>query len=175
MGSADDLFEVYVHAGFQFLLRSRVIRYGQERRGEEVPDGVTLSPAAPLLLYDAKAALQGFSMSANADRQFADYVIEFNRKYERLVGRVTAFVVVSTSFADSTDSLQKRYLKLLAEAQTPLVFLTSQELAHMVRAMVAEPFYRTAVDWRLVFSKTIVVGSDVDQQLRGLRKDKVIS
>lgn len=41
-GRADDLFEAYVFAGLRFVLGRRVVRYGQERTFEVVPDGIAL-------------------------------------------------------------------------------------------------------------------------------------
>jgi hypothetical protein len=117
-GAPDDLFEAYVHAGLQFLLRGRVLRYGQDRRFEAVSDGLALS--SPLMLYDAKASDQCYEFSLTAIRQFADYVTQFHRRYESYVGRLYSFIVVSYEFQDESI-LQTRSQELYAACGVPLV------------------------------------------------------
>lgn len=77
VGKPDDLFELYVHAGLQFLLRGRVLRYGQERRFEALPDGIVINSSAPLMLYDCKAASLRYEITKETIRQFGDYVRDF--------------------------------------------------------------------------------------------------
>ena len=173
-GAPDDLFEQYVHAGLQFLFRSRVLRYGQERRGEEVPDGVALASAAPLLLYDAKAAKDGYRMSSTAERQFSDYVVSFHRDYERLVGRLTAFLAISGSFADSANSLERRSRKVFADCGVQLSFMDAETLAEIVGMLVQEPIFRQALDWRLVFAAPRVRAEIVRNELDATRRDRVV-
>ena len=93
-GKADDRFEEYVHAGLQFVLGDRVIRYGQNRRGEPLPDGVAISRQDFTLLYDAKAAGGGFKVSYQAIRQFESYVVDFKRRYASYAPPIHAFLRV---------------------------------------------------------------------------------
>jgi hypothetical protein len=73
-GRPDVLFEEYTHVALQFLLADRVIRYGQERRGEAVPDGIAFAQGQAILPYDAKAYAGGYEVSRDSVRQFGDYV-----------------------------------------------------------------------------------------------------
>jgi hypothetical protein len=173
-GKPDDLFEEYVHAGLQFLFRGRVVRYGQERRGEPVPDGVVLAENAPLFLYDAKAAGDGYEMSMDAVRQFSDYVLEFHKLYERTVGRLSAFLVISGKFADSEEVLERRSREVLAKCQVPLAFLDAKTFGGIVKALVNQPLFRQSVDWGLVFARPVVRVQDVNTSLRARQRDAVL-
>jgi hypothetical protein len=173
-GVANDLFEQYVHAGLQFIFRSRVVRYGQERRGEEVPDGVTSNQSTPLLMYDAKAAKGGYEMTTTSERQFADYVNSFHRDYERIVGRLAAFLVISGAFKDSASSLGRRSRKVYADCGIPLSFLDAATFSEIVAMLVHEPLFRLAIDWRLVFSEPIVQAATVRAELESAKRDGLL-
>jgi hypothetical protein len=172
-GEADDRFEEYVHAGLQFLLHERVIRYGQERLFEVVPDGFIAGRHAPLMLYDAKAAEKGYDVSRQSLRQFADYVRRFHSQYEEYAGRLHCFIVISGHF-NSDDSLQERSSQLYAESGVPLCFLMAQEMSEIVRLMADRPAFRQAIDWRAIFSTPIVLASTVEKQLNARVRDAVI-
>ncbi len=94
-GKPDTVFEEYVHAGLQFILQDRVVRYGQERLFEALPDGLVAGHRSPLILYDAKAAKSGYEINSTTIRQFADYVRTFHARYEGFTGRLFAFVLIS--------------------------------------------------------------------------------
>jgi hypothetical protein len=172
-GSADDLFEEYVHVGLQFLLQKRVVRYGQDRRFEALPDGVVLSSEQLLLLYDCKAAAEGYDVSRNSIRQFADYVRGFHRRYERYIGRVHAFLVIS-GFFQSPDTLDERSRDLVAECQVPLAFLTAEEMGKIIQMLVKRPAYRQSLEWRRIFSGGVVRSADVRRNLQARIRDGVI-
>lgn len=125
-GEADDRFEEYLHAGLQFLLHERVIRYGQERLFEVVPDSFVAGRNAPLMLYDAKAAKEGYDVSRQSLRQFADYIRRFHSQYEQYAGRLHCFILISGHF-NSDDTLPERSSQLYAECSVPLCFLTAHE------------------------------------------------
>jgi len=173
-GKPDDLFEEYVHAGLQFLFRSRVIRHGQDRRGEPVPDGVAGGYAAPLLLYDAKAAGGGYDMSMTAVRQFADYIVGFHRQYESLFGRLTAFLVISGRFENDAEALAERQYEVMSRSQTPLSFVTAETLGGIVTRLVQRPLFRQTVNWRRVFARPVARLADVDKELTARAKDGLI-
>lgn len=173
-GKPDELFEEYVHAGLQFLFRSRVIRHGQNRRGEPVPDGVAVGRSAPLLLYDAKAAGGGYDMSMMAVRQFADYIVEFHRQYESIFGRLTAFLVVSGRFEDDAEALAERHYEVMAKSQTPLSFVTAETLGGIAARLVQRPLFRQTINWRRVFARPVARLSDVDKELTARAKDSLI-
>lgn len=173
-GTADKLFEDYVHSGLQFIFRSRVIQYGQDRRGDPVTDGVIMLQSAPLLLYDAKAAKGGYDVSMESVRQFADYVNEFHKSYERTVGRLTAFLVVSGSFDADEDKLGDRSAMMKGKCGVPLCFLDADTFTKIIDLMVKQPLYRQTIDWPLVFSRTSVRYKDVEISLKARLKDAVL-
>ena len=174
VGNADDLFEQYVYAGLQFIFRSRVVRYGKDRSGEAVADGLALSSSMPLLLYDAKAAKDGYEMSKDEERKFEDYVREFHARYERVVGRLSAIVVISGSFADSSEALTRRHRQVLAGCGVPLAFMDAKTMVRIVSLMVSEPMFRTSIDWRLVFSEPIVRSAVVESELSARKRDRLL-
>lgn len=173
VGKADDLFEGYVHAGLQFLLQRRVIRYGQDRLFETVPDGLVLGRDSAQLLYDCKAYKDGYPLSRGSIRQFADYVRSFHQRYESYIGRIHAFLVISGKF-QSDATLETRSQELYSECQVPLVFMSAATLGEIVTLFAQAPRYRSAIDWKVVFSATKVELQTVKTQLSARKKDKVI-
>jgi hypothetical protein len=172
-GEPDDLFENYVHAGFQFLLRGRVLRYGQDRRFEAVPDGMALTNDAPLILYDAKAARSPYEITITTIRQFADYVKQFHSRYEAYVGRVYAFAVVSNAFQNESV-LVARSNELYANCGVPLVCVTAETVSRMVALFADRPIFRSIVDWKNIFVPPIVKFSKVKEVVDARKRDKVV-
>jgi len=173
IGKADDLFEAYVHAGLQFLLQRKVIRYGQNRLFETVPDGLVLGRDSVRLLYDCKAYKKGYPLSRDAIRQFADYVRSFHQRYESYIGRLHAFLVISGKF-QSDATLDTRSQELYSESQVPLVFMSAATLGEIVTLFASAPRYRSTIDWKVVFSATTIEAKAVKAQLSARKKDKVI-
>lgn len=173
-GEPDKLFESYVHAGLQFLFRARVIKHGDEQLFKSVPDGIVFSAGAPLLLYDAKSAGGGYTMSANAERQFITYIQRFNRRYQTMFGPLTAFLVIAGKFSDSDESLVNRSRAVQAEAHIPLCFMDAENFGQIVKMMSAEPLFRKTIAWNWVFTNPIVKASDVRRSLQDVRRDKVV-
>jgi hypothetical protein len=172
-GKADDLFELYVHSGLQFLLRGRVIRYGQERLFEVVPDGVILANSSPLMLYDCKAAKSGYEISRDSIRQFSDYVNSFrNRWGAYLPTPLHAFLVISSEFQDK-KVLQNRSNELYSECQVPLVCMTAECLKICVEEFTSKPHLRPAMDWRKVFVPPSVDISVIRQQIEARMRDEI--
>jgi len=172
-GRADELFESYVHAGLQFIIQQRVIRYGQDRLFETVPDGLILGRNSVQLLYDCKAYENGYPLSRGAIRQFADYVRHFHQRYEGYIGRLHAFLVVSGKF-QSDATLDTRSRELYSECQVPLVCMNAETLGEMVTLFAKNPQYRSTIDWKTIFSASAVDIKAVKAQLVARKKDKVI-
>jgi hypothetical protein len=172
-GKPDTHFEEYVHAGLQFILQDRVVRYGQDRLFESVPDGLVAGHRSPLMLYDAKAAKDGYEITATTIRQFADYVRGFHRRYEAYTGRLYAFLLVSGHF-EAEGTLEDRSAQLFAECSVPLRTITSAEMAKIVSLFAERPMYRQAIDWNAVFSKTVITADAVRQNLEARIRDRVI-
>jgi hypothetical protein len=172
-GRADDIFEEYVKQGLQFLTQERVVRYGQDRRGEVVPDGLILPRSKTVYMYDCKAAKDGYDISTTTLRQFADYVDNFHERYEAYIGRVHSFLVFSSSF-DDDRKLTERADQFYEKCQVRLACVTASELGLIVQMLAQQPYYRTSIGWRGIFSKTVVKAEHVADRLQARIKDKVI-
>jgi hypothetical protein len=173
-GKADTIFEQYVHAGLQFILQDRVLRYGQDRLFEALPDGLVAGHRSPLMLYDAKAAKYGYDVTVNSIRQFADYVRKFHSRYETFTGRLYAFLLISGDFA-AEGTLEERSAQLFSECGVPLRTVTSEEMSKIVALFAERPSYRQAVDWKNVFSKTVITEAVVEENLKARIQDGVIA
>lgn len=173
-GVADTIFEEYVHAGLQFLLPARVIKYGQDRLFEPLPDGIVLGENGFNLIYDAKAAKDGYAVSSTTIRQCKDYVEQFGRRYGGSVGRISAFLVVSGSFQASKKVMQSRSDELRAECGVGLCFLTAQDLADIVALFISCPLFRSVIHWKHLVSKSQLTINQVETELNERRKDAVL-
>jgi len=174
IGRPDDLFEQHVHAALQFVLADQVVRYGQNRRGEVLPDGGALGRRQPIFLYDAKAYRKGYPLSRDSIRQFADYVVGFHTKYEQYIGRLTSFLLVSGHFADSASNLLKRSQELFAESGVPLSFLTATELGSITEALSKKPALRNILNCKKTLARVIVTIDDIKRDIRAATKDGLI-
>ena len=174
VGKPDDLFEEYVHVGLQFLLSTRVHRYGQERRFEARPDGVGFLTTRRPFIYDAKAYGNGFSVSLDDVRRFADYVRWFDRSYRDHVGQVVSFLVISGSLEDSLTTMQERCSQLIAECGVPLCYVAADVLGEACELLTQHPMYRTVLDWQRLLVRHLLTMSDIRSGLEALRKDRVI-
>jgi hypothetical protein len=152
-GSPNDLFEEYVHVALQFVLSDRVIRYGQARRGEAVPDGLALPRRVPLFLYDAKAAGDGYEVTYDSMRQFSDYVNTFHETYTGYVPRLHCFLVISGHFQNRAESLDERSVEMYQRCQVPLVYLTTTDLGGITSYLVERPSLRPALNWKQLLSR----------------------
>ncbi len=173
-GRPDELFEEYVHVALQFLLGSRIIRYGQERRGEALPDGVGLERDRLTFLYDAKAYRNGHTVGLDSVRQFCAYVRDFNRRYEYYVGPVHSFLVVSGHFAAEQGTLQEKSDQMYSDCGVRLAYFTAQELGVATQLLARNPVHRRSIDWRQILSRTNVTAAEVERSLNAALKDHVI-
>lgn len=174
-GKPDTIFENYVHAGLQFLLPARVIQYGQERNFKALPDGIALGDHAFNLIYDAKAAKNGYEVTSTTIRQFKDYVEDFNRHYSHARGRVSSFLVVSGSFKGGDRAMKNRQEELLSECGVGLCFLTAQDLADIVALLIAAAAYRQTIPWKRLLAKPQLTKSVVESSLKERQKDGILS
>ena len=172
-GKPDTLFEEYVHAGLQFVLQDRVVRYGQERLFEALPDGLVAGHRSPLMLYDAKAAKDGYEINSTTIRQFADYVRTFHSRYEGFTGRLFAFLLISGHF-QVEGNLEERSSQLYAECTVPLRTCTADEMAKIIALVAERPSYRQAIDWKTIFSKTVITAQAVEENLTARLRDGAI-
>jgi hypothetical protein len=143
-GRADDLFEVYVRIALEFVLGTRVVRYGQNRRFEARPDGIILPYRNFAALYDAKAAQDGYEVTADTMRQFKSYVDDFSSRYQSYL-RLNAFVVISGTFRHGSETLARRSRELLVECGVPLTFLTASSLTDIIALLAQHPKTRRSI------------------------------
>jgi hypothetical protein len=171
-GQPDDLFESYVHAGLQFLLSGRVIRYGQERRFEAVSDGVAVGKNTPLMLYDCKASDGHYEFSKNTIRQFADYVNDFHRRYEQSVGRLHAFLAISSEFQD-IEQLRARSNELYSACGIPIVCMMAGTLSALVSLFSKNVAFRSVVDWKSIFIAPVIEIRRAEEQVEARLRDHI--
>jgi hypothetical protein len=174
IGKPDDLFEEYVHAGLEFIFASRVIRYGQKRKFESLPDGLALPKRTLILPYDAKAYANGYPVARDSIRQFQDYVQTLNAKYENYLSRAHTFVLISGHFAGDESQLRRRSGELYSACQCPLAFLTARDLGEACGIFAEKPVFRTVIDWPSIFSQTFVRPRIIREALRSAERDRVI-
>jgi hypothetical protein len=174
-GRVDDLFEEFVHVGLLFLLANRVIRYGQQRRFEVLPDGAGFAGRdAALFLYDAKAYGEGYPVERDSIRQFADYVKRFHQRYETHVGRVHTFLVVSGHFAGPGEARRSRSDELYDECGVRLSFMTADALGAAVGLLAQHPTYRNVLPWRSLLSRLDVTVGAVERELAAVQRDGLV-
>ena len=171
-GRPDDLFEEYVNVALQFILGSRILRYGQKRSGEARPDGAALGDV--VFLYDAKAYAQGYPVELDSIRQFCSYVQDFNSRYEHWVGRIHSFMLVSGHFRDSSKALEDKADQMYSECGVRLTYLTADDLGSITKLMSLRPILRRSVSWKHILSRTHVTVADVQKSLGAVIKDDVI-
>jgi hypothetical protein len=174
VGRPDDLFEEYVHAGLQFLLADRVIRYGQNRRGEVLPDGGAFGRNQLVFLYDAKAYANGYPLTRGSIRQFADYVRNFHTKYEVYLGRLHTFLVISGFFRSRVEKLRSYSEQLYAECGVSLSYLTAKDMACIVERISALPAARLALDWKRILAGNVIRCDSVAAAIRAAKKDRLV-
>lgn len=173
-GRADDLFELFVQVGLEFILGGRVLRYGQDRRFEARPDGLALPSLSFRALYDAKAYKDGYPVTADSLRQFRSYVKEFEQRYKPYLPRLNSFIVVSGEFDRGDTALQHRYEEFISDPGIPLCFLRAQALADIIRLIAPVPAVRSSINWARVFARPIVESSHVQEEIDAIRKDRII-
>lgn len=173
-GSANDLFEQYVRHALEFIIGSRVVRYGQSRRFEARPDGIIPPNSGLYALYDAKAYGQGYEVTLDTVRQFESYVREFKERYEGYIKRMDAFVVVSSRFPHRDDTLADRSRDLYDLCGVPLSFLTTDAVSRIIEILANKPSIRRAIRWSRVFSDPVVRVQRVEREYRTILQDETI-
>lgn len=172
-GKAEDILELYVCESLQFLTEKPTRRYGIERLFQELPDGVVIGKDY-LLLIDSKAYSEGFKFSSDDIKRFASYVNDFNKRYEQFFGKVFSFVVVSSEFRDSIKSISSRSEDLYNQSGCKLSCIKSGQLGKIVQHLQQTPEFRNSIDWRKIFSKTIIELKHVRKELSRIQKDKIL-
>lgn len=173
-GKPDDLYEAHVRVALEFVLGTRVIRYGQDRLFEARPDGIVLPYHGFSALYDTKAYAEGYEVTLDTLRQFRSYVEEFQERYHPHLQQLSAFIAISSKFPHRPDTLARRSRALLAECGVPLVFLTSETLSEVVAVLSAHSVARSAINWKRIFVEPIISLKDVQDEVEVVKRDEIV-
>lgn len=172
-GDAFDLHELYVKECFQFILQSPTRRYGKERLFESIPDGIVICKNGMMILYDSKAYSNGFDFTADDIKRFASYVVEFNKRYSAVLGKVFTFTVVTGKLNPSEKIIAKRSKELYKKCNTNLSCIISRELGNIVQLLQKEPDIRISILWKNVFAELIIDAAIVQKEITRIKKDNI--
>jgi hypothetical protein len=172
-GDPDDLLEEYVKEGLQYLLDTRAHRFGQDRLFESLPDGLVLGRQKLNLCFDAKAYEKGFHPSADDIKRFASYVIDFNERYEQLVGKIYSFLVVSGSFTGNEKALEGKAADFYSLCGTKLCHVTSRNFGRIIQDVRTNCTNRQAIKWAKIFSLSAITPESIKSELRRIEKDNI--
>lgn len=173
-GKPDDLYEAYSRIALEFVLGTRVIRYGQDRLFEARPDGIVLPYHGFAALYDAKAYAKGYEVTLDTIRQFCSYVEDFRNRYRPYLQHLSAFIVLSSEFPHRPETLANRSRELFAACGVPLIFLTSESLGEIVAFLSTRSVTRSAINWRRVFAEPIVTVESVQKEVEVVKRDEIL-
>jgi len=173
-GDANTLFEEYVHAGLQYLFGARVVKYGQDRAFEKVPDGLVIDQSVPVILYDAKAYGAGYEVNSDSIRQFGTYIRDYNRRYATLAGKAYGFLVISGKFVNGKQSKQQRSDELAADYDARLSFLTAGDMAEIVQIATQNPSLRKSVHWKRLLISSELKAREVRREFEARNKDGIV-
>jgi hypothetical protein len=173
-GKPDDLFEAYVRVALEFILGTRVIRYGQERLFESRPDGIILPHNAFSALYDAKAADDGYAIELESIRQFGSYVRDFQKRYQTFLPRLNTFIVISGAFKQGRNAMEERNRDFQAEHGVSLSFFTVPSICEIIMEVAKHPRARRSLNWSRVFADPLVSPDRVQAEIRAIVKDMVV-
>jgi len=174
LGKPDSLFELASRDCLQLLFGNRVIKYGQDRIFEALPDGIAFPSNNLPIMYDAKSYSSGYKLSRNSIRTFTDYINNYNSKYSHYTGKIYSFIIVSGFFADSKKSLENRARELYSDAQVLPVYLTTREFSKAVNIVKQNVQYRMSIDWKNILSNSFFNANDIRKNINKIKKDKII-
>jgi hypothetical protein len=173
-GEPDDLYELFVRAALEFVLGTRVIRYGQDRLFEARPDGISLPDHGFTALFDAKAYAGGYEVTTTTLRQLREYVIDFSNRYNAYLPRINTFMLISSAFQQKDDALVTKSRDLIASCGVPITFVTSNILAQIIQIFLEHPAARRSVNWSRIFADPILEIGRVQTEVRAVLHDGII-
>lgn len=173
IGDPDKLLELYTSECFQFIFQSPTRRYGSDRSFTKLPDGIVLCKNKFMILFDSKAYKEGFGINSDDINRFAFYVNDFNNRYADYFGNIFTFIIVSGHFTDSEKSISKRSEELYQHCNCKISSITSKELGNIVQLTQSYSQVKGSINWKNIFSKTIVESKHVQQEINRISKDKI--
>jgi len=171
-GPAWRLLEELVSDGLEFALGRRARRLGGRSPGARVPDTLVVSPDERLYLLDSKAAASPFDVNWSSLRSLGEYV---HQQRERQRGSIAldGALIVSSNFAQDAPSLTKVALEFSAQHRVMLSFLSAETLSRIVSTIRNNVDVRNALQWRKIFRGGLVDFAIFEQELQGLRSQRV--
>jgi nucleoside diphosphate kinase len=172
-GEPDDLHEIYIAECLQFIMSSPTKRYGIDRLFESLPDGVVLGKDKYMILLDSKAYSKGFDFSSDDIKRFASYISDFSQRYSSFFGSIFSFVVVSGEFNDSINSIENRSEELYKLSNCRISCIESKILGEIVELIKSRPEIRLSINWKNIFTETMVETKHVLKEIKRIEKDKI--
>ncbi len=149
-GEAWRLFEQAVADGLEFLFGRRVRRMGGARPGRRVSDMVTQTPDERILVIDAKASSEPFSVTMAGLRPLMEYV-QVQQRRQLGHAQVGAAVLVANAFQQDEERIQNTSNEFLSETRVPLSCLQVEVLLHMVEHLSRCAQLRNGIRWGRLF------------------------
>lgn len=173
-GKPDQLLETYCQDCWSYLLNSPVRRFGQERSGERLGDGLVLSPRRYNLYFDAKAYSGGYHPDSADMRAYEEYVRDFNERYQTYLGPIACFAVISGRFSKAERTLNERAQEFRGRINTQMIFITAKQLAVAVDAVRSIGYRRRAIAWNLILAGAVFDERKLEKEIRRVERDGVV-
>ncbi len=176
LGNPDTLFEELIHQILKFIIIEPVTKYGQNRRFEPITDGVVFldKERQQVALYDCKAYKDGYDISLESIRCFADYIKEFDDKYNKYGIKVYSFLVISGTIKNDKSSLEKRRQELYKKAKVQLVAMSAEQITNTVSILLQNITIRKAINWMNIFANTNYNSNLVKKSIQEIKKDGIL-
>jgi hypothetical protein len=152
------LFENAVADALEFLFGRRVRRLGGHKRGRALGDLLAQTPDRRIILVDAKASGEPFSIGGPELRPLKDYA-ELQKRRQSGQLPVGAVLVVAAGFYQDETRLSELAGSFLAETQVPLSYLRVDTLIQMLSQLADRPDLRNGIRW----SRVICAGGSVSE------------
>jgi hypothetical protein len=150
-------------------------RYGESMRGQRLPDALLTFRAQDTTLVgallDCKAAASGYTMDADHELRFHQYVTNLSPELAERGVDLRFVVVLSSAFPGRSGArhpFRARHRKLQSDLGVGLVYLRAVDLARTAVAVLSAelaPAAREALDWETPFKAGLVTAPDLEQML----------
>ncbi|HCZ34631.1 MAG TPA: hypothetical protein DHV26_01740 [Cytophagales bacterium] len=172
-GEPEDLLEYYSTECLQYIFESPTRRYGSDRLFEKLPDGIVICKNRYMVLFDSKAYKDGFGIESENINSFSYYVNEFNNRYSSYFGNIFSVIIVSGHFTDSEKSIENRSDELYNLCNCKISCIPARELGDIVQLLKVNPEIRGSINWKNVFSNTLIQLKYVEKEIKRIQKDKL--
>jgi hypothetical protein len=163
---AETWFEIAVFRVFTRILGFDGRRLGADAPGKREPDGIIFSPSGTTVLFDAKAARDGWSMGAPEERKLLEYVRARRTRHGAPVAGARVLIVSSYFTAAATAFNARR--KKFVDAGSDLAYLAAADLADAAAAIAGSPLGVSAarrIDWDSIFDAGNVTAALLEESI----------